>query len=150
MPLLLGSALVGIELDTTAPVWLWVLASYLYLTVVRRSVGSLGYLVMGLRIVDLKGQRPSLLQLSARLIWWCFGPLNALVDLVYLTGDEDCQAIRDKMFQTYVIKRSAQPAGMGPRRAIHMTFMTASLMVFEVARPPEQKPSVPTAVEEAP
>ena len=121
--------------------WLWGLLAYLYLTVVKRSVGTLGYLVTGVRIVDLKGKRPGLLPLSLRLVWWTLGPVNAFIDLVYLTGDENRQTIRDKMLQTYVIKKAAQPLGTGPRRAVCMNFMTLSLLVFEVDRASAPAPS---------
>jgi len=41
------------------------------------------------------------------------GPLNYLVDLVWLSGDPHRQAIRDKVAGTYVVRRKAVPIGAG-------------------------------------
>lgn len=121
------------------PQW-WVLVyvglAYSYLVLLRRSrFRTLGYLATGLRIVDLKGRPPGILLLSLRLLWWVFGPLNAFIDFVYMTGDRDRQTIRDKMMQTYVIKKNAQPAGTGSRCSVYLNFMGLALTVWEVSRP---------------
>jgi hypothetical protein len=42
------------------------------------------------------------------------GPLNFLIDLMWLTGDANRQAIRDKFAGTYVVRQDAMPAGTGP------------------------------------
>ncbi len=111
---------------------------YLYLTVAKRSrFRTVGYIATGIRIVNLKGTPPSLFMISLRLFWWVLGPLNSLIDLIYMTGDLDRQAIRDKMMQTYVIKRGAEPLGRGHRRSIYMDFMGLNLIVWEVVRPGE-------------
>jgi hypothetical protein len=41
------------------------------------------------------------------------GPLNWLLDLVWLSSDAHRQALRDKFANTYVVKVQAQPAGRG-------------------------------------
>ena len=41
------------------------------------------------------------------------GPLNWLMDLLWLSGDTHRQALRDKFTGTYVVKRLAEPAGNG-------------------------------------
>jgi hypothetical protein len=41
------------------------------------------------------------------------GPLNFVLDLFWLTGDRDRQALRDKFAGTYVIRKDASPAGSG-------------------------------------
>jgi uncharacterized RDD family membrane protein YckC len=117
--------------------WIYLLLAYLYLTVMKRSVGTLGYLATGIRIVDLKGQRPGLVALTFRLVWCTFwmSPLLAFVELLFLSGDEDRQTLHDKMMQTYVIKRKALPAGNGARQPVILNILCLSLFVLEVARP---------------
>jgi uncharacterized RDD family membrane protein YckC len=118
--------------------WLFVYAglAYSYLVLLKRSrFRTMGYLATGLRIVNLKGQPPGILLLSLRLLWWVFGPLNAFIDFVYMTGDKDRQTIRDKMMQTYVIKKNAKPTGTGSRCAVYLNFMGLALTVWEVSRP---------------
>jgi uncharacterized RDD family membrane protein YckC len=116
--------------------WLWLPLTYLYLIWMKRTVGTLGYLATGIRIVDLKGQPVGVGVLTFRTAWWIFGPIIVLIDLIYLGGDENRQAIRDKLMQTYVIKRRAQPAGHGERRTVYLTFMCFSLLLLEVPRTP--------------
>jgi uncharacterized RDD family membrane protein YckC len=111
--------------------------AYVYLVPIKRSrLRTVGYLATGLRIVNLTGRPPGILLLSLRLIWWVFGPLNAVMDFVFMTGDKDRQTIRDKMMQTYVIKKDATPIGTGSRCAIYLNFMGLALTVWEVSRPP--------------
>jgi hypothetical protein len=42
-----------------------------------------------------------------------FGPLNYLMDILWLSSDAHRQALRDKFTQTYVVRKNAQPAGTG-------------------------------------
>jgi len=79
----------------------------------RSKFRTVGYVVAGAKIVNLKGERPSILSLFGRLLFAFVGPLNALIDLFWLTGDVDRQALRDKFASTYVVKRNAIPAGTG-------------------------------------
>jgi hypothetical protein len=41
------------------------------------------------------------------------GPLNWLIDLIWLSSDANRQALRDKSANTYVVKAKAQAAGQG-------------------------------------
>ncbi len=73
--------------------------------------------------MDLKGRRPSMFVMTMRLAWWVLGPINPLLDLIFLTNEEHKQTIRDKLMGTYVIKLDAEPAGRGNRRFSRWSFM---------------------------
>jgi hypothetical protein len=91
---------------------MWV---YSYMAVLKATrFGSVGYLLTGSRLVNLKGKTPSLLATSIRVMFLVVGPLNPILDLFYLGGDENRQTLRDKFAATYVIRRHATPAGSGP------------------------------------
>jgi uncharacterized RDD family membrane protein YckC len=74
---------------------------------------TLGYAVGGVRIVTLRGERPSLLTLTTRFLFATFGPANIILDLLWIGNDPHRQALRDKSAQTYVIRKDAKPAGRG-------------------------------------
>lgn len=98
----------GIVLLVSSLVW------FGYFVVLKGSrFRTVGYVVAGAQIVNLKGGRPSFLSLFGRLLFAFVGPLNVLIDLFWLTGDPNRQALRDKFAGTYVIRRSAVPAGTG-------------------------------------
>ncbi len=101
--------LLGWALFTT-----WAITWFAYFVILKRTrIRTLGYIICGVRIVNLKGELPSLMSLSIRLIFAALGPFNALLDLFWIPGDERRQALRDKFANTYVIKKDAQPAGRG-------------------------------------
>lgn len=88
------------------------LASYIYLTLVQRSrIGSLGYLLTGVRIVDIEGRRPSLLRMTVRLIPLLPVPWSLLFDLGWMLDDPNRQTLRDKWAGTFVVRRKARPLG---------------------------------------
>ena len=74
---------------------------------------TLGYVIAAAQIVSLKGERPSILSLTGRLLFALAGPLNFFLDILWLTGDGDRQALRDKFAGTYVVRRHSRPAGVG-------------------------------------
>jgi uncharacterized RDD family membrane protein YckC len=87
----------------------------LYFVVLKRSrFRTVGYRLFGVRIVGLDGNPPSYWALIVRLTFGFFGPLNWLLDLIWLSNDPHRQALRDKFANTYVIKASAAPVGTGP------------------------------------
>ena len=51
--------------------------------------------------------------LTFRLMFGVLGPLNWMVDLLWLSGDPHRQALRDKLAGTYVVRKTAEPAGTG-------------------------------------
>ncbi len=48
-----------------------------------------------------------------RFILLAFGPIDLLLDLIWLCGDENRPTIRDKIAATYVIRSNAVPIGAG-------------------------------------
>jgi uncharacterized RDD family membrane protein YckC len=104
-----------------------------YLVVLKWSVfGTFGYAIFGVRVVNLKGEAPSLVRLTARTL--CFFVFNTLVDLIFLASDDSRQALRDKLTGTYVVKRSAQPAGQGRLSYARVFFFGMALLYREVSR----------------
>jgi uncharacterized RDD family membrane protein YckC len=100
--------------EATALCIIWAGLWFLYFVLLKRSdFGTLGYKLCKVRIVNMRGKCPSIPALTLRLMFAVFGPLNILIDLIWLSGDDNRQALRDKFAQTYVIKRGASPVGVG-------------------------------------
>jgi hypothetical protein len=71
-------------------------------------------------------------------VWQPPGPtrqevLNALVDLLWLTGDANRQAVRDQFAGTYVIRLDAAPAGTGSIRIRPYMFWGMTFFFREVS-----------------
>jgi uncharacterized RDD family membrane protein YckC len=87
---------------------------FCYFVPLKRSrFRTLGYRLGGVRIVGLDGCPPGYWALTMRLMFAFLGPLNWLMDLMFLSGDPHRQALRDKFAQTYVVRKDAEPAGHG-------------------------------------
>jgi uncharacterized RDD family membrane protein YckC len=113
--------------------WSSIALGFVYLVLFKRSpLRTLGYLLGGVRIVNLQGGRPSLWELTLRALFVFIGPLNMLLDLVWITGDEHRQALRDKWAHTYVIRNRAVPAGQGTVMWIRYTILGANFLFQEV------------------
>jgi uncharacterized RDD family membrane protein YckC len=113
----------------------WIVFAYLYLTLLRGSrFRTLGYILTRVRIVNLKGNRPAFFWMNLRLFFWLLGPINPLVDFLWLWGDPDRQMLRDKLAGTYVVRRDAKPIGGGPIRATPLFLMGNAFVVPEVIR----------------
>ncbi len=101
------------------PEALWVVPAvvYLYLTVLKRSrIRTMGYLLTGVRIVNIEGKRPSLLQMTVRMLPLPLVPLTLLFDLAWVVDEPQRQTLRDKWAGTYVVRRGTQPIGTAPVR----------------------------------
>jgi uncharacterized RDD family membrane protein YckC len=114
---------------------LWVLpvTVYLYLTVLKRSrVRTLGYILAGVRIVDVQGGRPSLLQMTTRL--WPLLPLpwSFLFDLGWVVDEPHRQTLRDKWAGTFVVRRKAKPTGIASIRYKRIGFFGLFLIFPEI------------------
>ncbi len=118
--------------------WSWGAVSYIYLVLVESSVGTLGFLITGAKIVNLNGEKPSILRMTGRLCLWLVGPFNLLIDLLWVTTDRHKQTLRDKLAGTYVVKKGAVPCGRGRIRAVHYFLFGLSILFPEVR---EQPPS---------
>ena len=129
--------LVSMDVDPTPrTLALLCVPAYVYLTVLKRSsVRTPGYWLTGLRIVDLKGRPPSMFTMSLRLAWWLLGPINPILDFLYLSEDEQRQTIRDKLMGTLVVKVAAHPAGHGAKTYDRAGFMGLMLTFPTVKRP---------------
>jgi len=108
---------------------------FAYFVVLKHSrVRTVGYMVAGARIVNLKGERPRMASLLARLLFAVVGPFNFLLDLLWITGDPNRQALRDKFARTYVIRTHASPAGAGT--IVHRTYMVWGMtFLFQEVKP---------------
>ena len=110
-----------------------------YFVVLKRSrFRTLGYRAGRIRIVGLDGRVPSYLSLILRLTFAMLGPLNWLVDLTWLSNDNNRQALRDKFADTYVIKVDAQPAGQGRITLRHYDIFFYNCLFREVEPAPER------------
>jgi len=136
---LVGPTMVGLEPSDAPALSLTLLASvwFGYFVLLKGSpYRTAGYVAAGTRIVNLKGERPGYGSLVMRLIFVIGGPLNALVDFFWLTGDMDRQALRDKFASTYVVRIGALPMGTGPIRYRTYTFWGMTYLFREVHRSP--------------
>jgi uncharacterized RDD family membrane protein YckC len=120
---------------------IWPAICYIYLVILKPSkVRSLGYIVADLKIVTIKGHRPSLPRMTFRLGLaflgsWFIPPL----ELIWVGIDDDSQTLRDRYASTYVVRARAEPVGRG---SIHLTRYMAlgwNLMFPVVTRPPADK-----------
>jgi len=126
--------------------WLVPLTAYLYLTVVKRSrLGSLGLLVTGTRIMDIEGQRPSLLRMTARLFWLLPLPLGLLLDLGWLLEEPAKQTLRDKWAGTFVVRRRAKPIGR-----VSLTYHRICLVGIQLIVPELDRTAISTETPEHP
>ena len=108
---------------------------FAYFVLLKRSrFRTLGYILAGARIVDLRGGRPGILRLTARLLFALAGPLNFVFDVLWLAGERDRQALRDKFAGTYVVRQDAVPAGSGPIVLRTYMFWGMTFLFKEVAR----------------
>jgi uncharacterized RDD family membrane protein YckC len=96
----------------------WATIFFAYFVILKRSkFGTVGYRLGVVKIVGLNGQVPSVGSLTLRLLFMSLGPMNYLVDVMWLSTDLHRQALRDKFAQTYVVRKAAQPIGKG--RVVH-------------------------------
>jgi uncharacterized RDD family membrane protein YckC len=113
--------------------WSGIAFGFVYLVLLKHSrFRTLGYLVGGIRIVSIQGQRPSIWSLTIRALFAFFGPLNMLVDIMWVTSDERRQALRDKFAHTYVIRDRAIPMGLGAIVYARYTILGANFLFAEV------------------
>ena len=105
---------------------------WLYEVVLKRSTTrTLGYRLTRCRIVNLRGQRPSLFALTFRALLWLFGPFNLLFDLMWSGIDDDRQTLRDRFAETCLIKEDATPIGEGE---IHLAYFDIGVFNLYYAR----------------
>ena len=113
----------------------WALAAYAYFVIVKHSrFRTLGYRLGRVRIVDARGQAPSWSALSLRLLFAIFGPINFVVDMLWIPSDPCKQSLRDKLAHTYVVKAGARAAG--PARVVYRSYhLMGMAFVFREIEP---------------
>ncbi len=126
-----------IQSDPSGVFWLAFLAAiWIYLAPVKRSnFGTIGYRLLGIRLVSAKGGQPSLLNMTIRMFMWMFGPFNLVLDLLWLGADTENQSLRDCYLGTYLINRNATPIGRGPVHLSRYYAMGFALAYPRVCRP---------------
>jgi len=109
--------------------------AWLYLVPVKRSkFGTVAYRLLDMRILTIKGQRPSLFIMTLRLMivmCWPFGPFSYLVDFVWIGVDPERRSIHDCYAGTCVVRRSDKPLGIGP---MHLTYYCGAGMTLVYPR----------------
>jgi uncharacterized RDD family membrane protein YckC len=123
--------------DRTALVLIscWALLIYGYFVLLKRSrLGTVGYRLGGVRIVDAAGRTPGLGALTLRLSFGLLGPFNIVLDMLWIPSDRHRQTLRDKFAGTYVVKATAEPAG--PARVVLRTYYVMGMsFVFRDVEP---------------
>jgi uncharacterized RDD family membrane protein YckC len=119
--------------------WCWITMFFCYFVLLKKSFSTLGYRVAGVRIVGLNGQSPSVWNLTVRTTFMFLGPLNYLVDLVWLSRDPHRQAIRDKVAGTYVVRRKAVPIGAGKVMRHQYSMLGCNFLCSEIMTQSEVK-----------
>lgn len=116
--------------------WGFPVFAYAYLTVIKASkIRTLGYRLVGAKVLTFKGKRPSMFRMTFRLLLWVFGPINAIFDLIWVGIDQDRQSLRDRFAGTYVVRVNAQPIGKAPIHLFYYQAFGLSLMLPTVCRP---------------
>ena len=119
----------------------WVAVVWAYLVPLKRSrFRTVAYLLLGLKIVTTKGERPSLFTMTFRMLMWLFGPFNLLLDLIWLGADTEGQSLRDCYAGTYVLRNSAEPIGFAPVHLTRYVGAGLSLAYPRVCRPETEIP----------
>ncbi|MFO0911977.1 MAG: RDD family protein [Pirellulales bacterium] len=121
-----------LQADASDKFWLvYLLAMWVYLAPIRRSeFGTVGYRMLDVKLVSARGGRPSLLNMTFRMLMWMFGPFNLVLDALWIGADSESQSLRDCYLGTYLVARNAVPIGRAP---VHLTRYHA--MGFTLAYP---------------
>jgi uncharacterized RDD family membrane protein YckC len=102
----------------------WMLTCFGYLAVLKQSrLGTVGDRATGLKVVDLRGGRPSLTRMTVRCGLLLLGTGFILIDLLCVLGTRRRQKLSDVIAGTYVVRSGATPEGRGRVvLAIHCVF----------------------------
>ncbi len=116
---------------------LWSAFAYFYLAILGPTkIGTLGFILAGVKIVDLKGKQPSLLRMTLRFFlllgFALSSPIYILLDLLWLGADGCRQTILDKATGTYLVRKEAMPVLGGIQTTAAYQFFGLSLMFPEV------------------
>ena len=132
-----------VTMDRMLGLYLWLGSTPLFLTAYlgalkRSSLGTPGYRLAGIRVVSLDGGVPGLWPLfirsTAAILWSLTGSILFFVDMLWIFQDEQRQTMRDKIAGTLVVRRGAEPAGVGKQRVRLYSFLGWTLYLREVVR----------------
>jgi len=125
--------------DNQVAGWIILAAIWLYSVPLKRSnFRTIGYRLAGVKLVTLKGQRPSLFMLTFRSLLWLFGPFNLLFDLMWCSADDDRQTMRDRFSNMCLVRNNASPIGAGE---VHLAYFTAMNYTLAYPRVVHPKPT---------
>lgn len=116
-----------------------VLAMWLYLVPLKRSgFRTIGYRVIGAKLVNLKGARPALWLLTLRSLLWLFGfsPVTLMLEFLWCRVDDDRQSLRDRITNTCLVKHHATPIGTGE---VHTAYYFSCGYMFAYSHVVHQK-----------
>lgn len=126
-------------------VLIWLACCTAYHVPLRRTRGgTLGYRLMGIRLVDASGRTPSMRTLAKRFLIAI--PFTMLLGATYLACRDRPrrQAIQDQWSATWAVRRRANPAG--PARRSYQTKLLGTLMMAYVDLEPVEPASFPEAL----
>jgi uncharacterized RDD family membrane protein YckC len=107
---------------------------FLYLVLAKWSRwGTLGYRIGRARIVNFRGEHPGLGSLTIRFVFFVLGPLLYLSDLIWVGGDPQRQALRDKFAHTYVVHAQAVSIGRGRIICVYYYLLGWTMLFQEVS-----------------
>jgi uncharacterized RDD family membrane protein YckC len=113
-----------------------VVVTWAYLAVAKQSkIRTIGFRLTNARIVTLRGQKPSILRMTFRLLLWMFGPFNFLFDLIWIGPDNDRRTLRDCFAGTCVVNNDAEPLGTAEIHLVYYNALGFNLVYPRVCRP---------------
>jgi len=114
---MVAEALLGLDPEAENDVLVFAILGIVavtYLIFLKRSAArTIGYRLFRARIVNLRGETPTVWQMLQRLGFVTFGPGNYIIDLAWIGQEGTKQALRDKWAGTYVIRAEAEPRAEG-------------------------------------
>ena len=114
------------------------LTTWLYVVPLKRSrFRTLGYRLLGCKLVTFQGTRPSLIALTFRSLLWIVGPLNFLLDIIWCSLDDDRQTMRDRFSGMCLVRNNAEPIGTGE---VHLAYLNTLGYNFAYPRVVHPKP----------
>ena len=122
--------------------WIWLLTCFVgglgYFVVLKRSLPTLGFWIAGIRVRSLDGGLPGYWPMFLRFgiagLWALTGSLMAIVDLLWISGDEQRQSLRDKIAGTVVVRRGATPVAQG-RQTLRLCMFVGFAMYLREVKP---------------
>lgn len=118
----------------------WLAVAYLYLALLKPTkVRTLGFIIAGIKIVDLAGNRPSFGKMTISFLllgFILFGPLYILLDLLWLINDQYGQTLLNKIVGVYVVKQQAKPVATGVQKTVICHLLGFNFVFREVKLKP--------------